>query len=98
MQPLLSKKPSHVMLHVGTNDEPNKDATADSILNGLLDIKKDIEAKLPNVTVTISTPIRRTDQTSAGKIIEEINNIGSKEIGHRGLHLDEKGVSNSPPI
>ena len=74
---------------------------------GLLDIKKDIEAKLPNVTVTISTPIRRTDQTSAGKIIEEINrnirslrlntfdnnNIGSKEIGRRGLHLDEKRVT-----
>jgi len=70
MQPLPSKKPSHVILHVGTNDAANKDSTAESIMNGLLNIKKDMEAKLPNVTVTISTPIRRADQSSAGKITE----------------------------
>ena len=73
MQPLLSKKPSHVRLHVGTNDAANKDFTAESIMNGLLNIKKDIEAKLPYVMATISTPIRRTYQTSAGKIIEELH-------------------------
>ena len=107
MQPLLSKKPSHVILHVGTNDVANKDSTADIILNRLLDIKKDIESKLPNVTVTISTPMKRTDQSSAGKIVDELNrkirslrlsivdnnNIGSKEIGRKGLHLNDKGVS-----
>ena len=107
MQPLLSKKPSHVIIHVGTNDAANKDSTADSILNGLLDLKKDIEVKLPNVTVMILTPMKRTDQPSAGKIIEQLNkkirslrlstvdnnNISQKEIGCKGLHLNDKGVS-----
>ena len=64
MQQLLSKKPSHVILHVETNDVTNKDFIAGSILDGLLDIEKDIEVKLPYVTVTISTPVRRADQTS----------------------------------
>ena len=107
MQPLLSIKPSHVVIHVRTNDAPNRGSTADSILSELLVIKKDIEAKLPNATVMISTPIKRTDQSSAGKIIEELNrkirslrlstvdnnNIGPKEIGRKGLHLNDKGVS-----
>ena len=73
MQPFLSKKPSHVIVHVGTNDATSKSSTASSILNGLLDIKKDIEAKLPNATVMISTPIKRTGQSSVGKIVEELN-------------------------
>ena len=107
MQPVLSNTSIHVIIHVGTNDATNKDSTADSILNGLLDIKKDIEAKLPHFKVTMSTPIKRTDQSSAGKIIEEVNrkirslglstvdnnNIGSKEIGRKGLHLNDKGIS-----
>ena len=29
MQPLLSKKPSHVIMHIGTNDAANKGSTAD---------------------------------------------------------------------
>ena len=107
MHHLLSKKPSHVILHVGTNDAANKDSTADIILNRLLDREKDIEVKLPNVTLTISTPMERTDQLSAGKIFDELNrkirslrlsivennNIGSKEIGRKGLHLNDKGVT-----
>ena len=107
MQPLLSKKPSHVIMHIGTNDAANKGSTADIILNSLLDIKKEIEATLPNVTVTVSAPIKRTDKSSAGKTIDELNrkirslrlstvdnnNIGFKEIGRKGLHLNDKGVS-----
>ena len=73
MQPVLSTKSSNVIIHVGTNDATTKDSTADSILNGLLDIKKDIEAKLVNFKVTISTTIKRTDPLSAGKIIEEVH-------------------------
>ena len=62
MQPLVSKKPSHVVIHIGTNDAANKGSTTDSILSELLDIKKDIEAKLPNVTViSICHPKRYGD-------------------------------------
>ena len=63
--------------------------------------------KLPNVAVMISTPMKRTDQPSAGKSIEQLNkkirslrlstvgnnNIGQKEIGRKGLHLNDRGVS-----
>ena len=73
MQPLLSKKPSHVIMHVGTNDATSKDSTADCTLDGLFHLNKTIEAKQLNVTVVISTPVRRTDQSSAGKIVEELN-------------------------
>ena len=55
----------------------------------------------------ISTPLKRTHQSSTGKIVEELNkktrsprlgtvdnnNVGSKERGRKGLHLNDKGVS-----
>ena len=40
IKPLLAKKPSKVILHFGTNDAVNKEATADKILDALLDLKK----------------------------------------------------------
>ena len=96
-----------MIIRVVTNDATSKSSTADSILNGLFCIKKDIEAKLPNATVMISTPIKRTYQSSAGKIVEELNrktrslrlniidnnSIVSKEVGRKEFHLNDKGVS-----
>ena len=107
MQPLLCKKPSKVILHVGTNDAAFKESTADSILDGLLETKKEIESKLPKATVVLSTPVYRTDQMRAGKIVAALNkkirclglnivdnnNLGLKEIGRKGLHLNGNGVS-----
>ncbi len=107
MQPLLTKKPSKVILHVGTNDAVNKEATADKILDALLDLKKEIETTLPECTVVLSTPMKRMDNGAAGKIIEALNkkilslglnivnneNISANDIGRRGLHLNNRGVS-----
>ena len=73
MQSLLCKKPSKVILHVETNDAAIKESTADSILDGLLETKKEIESKLPKATVVLSTAVYRTDQVRAGKIVAALN-------------------------
>ena len=65
MQPLLTKKPSKVALHVGTNVAGNKDA--------LLDLKKEIETKIPDCAVALSMPMWRLDNRCTGKIIEALN-------------------------
>ena len=56
MQPLISKKPSTVILHIGTNDANNKGATADKINDVILELKKEVDAKLPDAAVVISAP------------------------------------------
>eukprot|EP00112_Aurelia_sp_Birch-Aquarium-sp1_P005998 Seg1671.10 transcript_id=Seg1671.10/GoldUCD/mRNA.D3Y31 product="hypothetical protein" protein_id=Seg1671.10/GoldUCD/D3Y31 len=52
LKPLLRKKPTNVILHVGTNDSVNHDAG--TVINDLLDLKQSIEKELPNCTVVIS--------------------------------------------
>ena len=95
------------MLHIGTNDVTEKETTADKILDALLDLKKDIESELPECEVVISIPIMRTDKEAAGQMVESLNrklksldlniidnnNITAKDLGRRGLHLNNRGIS-----
>ena len=46
MQPLISKKPSTVIIHIGTNDAGIKGAAADKIIDSLLELKKEFDTKL----------------------------------------------------
>ena len=62
VKPLLRKKPSHVILHVGTNDAVNSDSNA--IVNQLINLKEYIENELPNSTVTLSLPMMRADDAN----------------------------------
>ena len=101
IKPLISNKPSKVIRHVGTNDAGNKAASAEKILDALLDLKKEIETALPDCTVVLSTPMKRMDNGAAGKIIETLNkrilsldlnivnnqNIGANDIGRKGCTL-----------
>ena len=107
MKPLLRKKPTKIILHIGTNDVTEKETTADKILDALLDLKKDIESELPECEVVISIPIMRTDKEAAGQMVESLNrklksldlniidnnNITAKDLGRRGLHLNNRGIS-----
>ena len=100
MQPLIRQKPSTVVIHIVTNDAGIKGATADKIIDALLELKKEIETKLPAAVVVISTPMKRNDKVGAGQIIETLNkkirglglnivdnkNIDSQDIGRKGLH------------
>ena len=107
MKPLLRKKPTKIILHIGTNEVTEKETTADKILDALLDLKKDIESELPECEVVISIPIMRTDKEAAGQMVESLNrklksldlniidnnNITAKDLGRRGLHLNNRGIS-----
>ena len=107
IKPLLRKKPSKVILHVGTNNASLKNANPDQILNALLDLKKDIGDQVPGCMVVISMPTKRFDNEEYGKIIESLNrkitdlgidaisnnNISRADIGRKGLHLNAKGTS-----
>ena len=73
MQPLISKNPVTVIIHVGANDADIKGATADKTIDNLFELKKAIESKLPEATVVISTPLKWNDKVGTGQIIETLN-------------------------
>ena len=73
MKPFISKKPSSVVIYVGINDAGVKGATADKITGDLLELQKEIETKLPEVIVVISTPLKWNNKVGAGQIIATLN-------------------------
>ena len=105
MVPLLRKRPTEVIVHIATNDASQGTSSADSVLNTILNLKKRIEELVPECEVIVSTPVRRFDNKTASNIIDLVNkklpglglniiknsNIGSSDIGRRGLHLDDRG-------
>ena len=72
---LLRKKPRHLILHVGANDAPNREKTADMIFDELIKLKLFAEAKVPNIKVIISCPIVRRDN--------EVANIKVLHLRHK---------------
>ena len=67
--PLLEKMPDYVLLHVGTNDAMDYEASA--IVKKILQIKEFIKQRVPNCKVIISRPIKRHDN-DASRVIEEV--------------------------
>ena len=104
IQPLLQKKPKTIILHIGTNDAPNK--TSQDIVNSLLDMRSFIVKKLPECKVVLSTPVKRTDNGKAmytlikvNKVLHELkidmvdnDNVTDKHLSRKGLHLNMKGA------
>ena len=104
--PLLRKKPSRLVAHVGTNDASF--SSAKTIADDLLKLQKFIQSILPECLVIISSPINRLDDNKKAitirnvnvilKNIAEINlidnnNITAKHLGKRKLHLNLSGSS-----
>ena len=100
--PLLAKRPSKVIVHVGTNDSPYK--PSDVIVNEISLLRTYIESNLPGGTVIISCPIMRTDNKLANITIRAIavamdsmpntilnDKINALCLGKKGLHLNPKG-------
>ena len=101
---LLRKKPSNIILHVGTNDSVNK--ASETILDDLLKLKHHIEQKAPGICVILSCPISRTDNGKARltilRLVKKIKfsnvnylcnvNVGENCLGVKGLHLNPRGV------
>ena len=71
LKPLLKKKPSILILHVGTNDTTN--CSSDNIVALILNLKEWIKTQLPDCRVIISLPIRRVDNRKADKVIADVN-------------------------
>ena len=105
LHPLLEKKPTFVILMVGTNDAPHKNA--EQILVELLKLKQHIEDTLPQCQVIISCPTLRNDRANpqAHKVVFDLrkklinlkipiilnDNINEEHIGKDGLHLNTYG-------
>ena len=102
--PLLEKMPDYVILHVGTNDAMDYEASA--IVKKILQVKEFIKLRVPNCKVIISRPIKRHDNDKASRVIEEgiaqfqklttdmigNENIEKKQLGKRGFHLNGLGL------
>ena len=102
--PLLSHNPSHILLHVSTNDSPTK--SADEMVIDMLRLKNFIQEILPSAKVIISLPTIRNDSFASNstlmqytKKIMQLNipimdnsNIHEEHIGRKGLHMNRRGV------
>ena len=103
--PIIKKKPSYLILHVGTNDA-TKSSSRD-ILNKLLNLKMQVTQELPDCKVFISTPTLRSDNGKAMLTLKQVTkhllelnidivdnrNITEQGVGRKVLHLNTKGTS-----
>ena len=102
LMPLLRKKPTNVIVHVGSNDAPFK--TAEDIFIEIKKLKIFIEKTLPNVNVYLSCPTIRSDNVRANSILRQLDerlkclsnvikndNVDTMCLGKKGLHLNAKG-------
>ena len=102
--PYLRKKPTNIIIHVGTNNA--KSDNSDTIIEKLIQLKEYILTKCPNANIVFSSLIIRLDDGDAAKVVDETNskllhlgvgisgndNITKEHISLRGLHLNGKGT------
>ena len=101
VDPILRKKPKHIIVHIGTNDATR--STSREILDKLLKLKTLIKETLPETEVTFSTSTIRSDNGKAALTVRNLcdhlsdlninildnRNITSKHLGRKGLHLNK---------
>ena len=104
--PLLRKRPSRIIAHIGTNDAAFSNAK--KIAGDLLKLQEFIISQLPECQVIISSPVNRLDDPNKAVVIRNVNvvlknmseielidnsNITVKHLGKRKLHLNLSGSS-----
>ena len=103
LTPLLKKKPTNIILHIGSNDAPYKSSA--NILMEIMDLKKNILSLLPMVNIHFSLPTLRVDNAKANEVLRELegklksvckdtisnSNVDRGCLGKKGLHLNPKG-------
>ena len=101
--PIIQKKPSNIILHVGTNDAKNLPSR--TVLDNLLKLKTLVKDSFPTCKVFISTPTLRTDDGKAQITVSQLtkhllqlkidtvsnNDINIRHLGSKGLHLNQSG-------
>ena len=70
--PVLRKKPSHLIIHVGTNDASQ--STSREILNKLLNLKSIAKDINPDCDVWLSTRTMRTDRRKEALTVSHLTN------------------------
>ena len=102
--PLMRKKPSALILHVGTNNTVSDSSKV--ILKKINSLISYIKINNPECKIIISQPVRRTDSGKAtltlnnlNKLLAELDvdkidnsNIDVSCLGKRGLHLNSIGT------
>ena len=102
--PLMRKKPSALILHVGTNNTVSDSSKV--ILKKINSLISYIKINNPECRIIISQPVRRTDNGKAtltlnnlNKLLAELDvdkidnsNIDVSCLGKRGLHLNSIGT------
>ena len=102
LTPLLKKKPTNIILHIGSNDAIHKSDV--EIIDEINNLKRHIENTLPEIKVFLSCPVIRTDNTRANLTLRKVDkyfkslpyivkndNVDSTCLGKMGLHLNRKG-------
>ena len=97
--PIIRKKPSHLIIHAGTNDA--KRLTSKEISDQLLNLKKFVSEQVPDCKVIISATVRSDDGKASLTVSQLTNhlrqlktdfvdntNITSRHIGIKELHLN----------
>ena len=103
LTPLLKKKPSNIILHIGSNDSPYK--SSERIVKEIIKLKLNIISILPDVKLFLSCPTMRFDNINANEVLRLVesklvslfkdvilhNNVDRSCLGKKGLHLNPKG-------
>ena len=107
IKPLLARKPHHVILLIGTNDIPDKNMTAETITEKIMEIGKNIEDH--GIRCTISELVTRSNVSTYNNKVKSVNmklkeitaktkigfveqsNIGYEHLNFEGLHLNKRG-------
>ena len=87
----LRKKPTHLILQVGTNDARNREVTSDQIYEGLIDLKTFSEELVPGIIVTISCPMVRCDNRYANEKLIRVKHRLIEDNKNRGLNIIVNG-------
>ena len=72
LTPIITKKPSNLIIHAETNGA--KRFTSREILNQLLNLKKIVTEQVPDCKVIILTPPVRSDDGKAGLTVRQLKN------------------------
>ena len=103
LAPLVKKRPTNIILHIGSNDAIEKNS--DQILKEILDLKANILSILPTVRVYLSCPTLRLDNRVVNDVLRDLDlklksltcdiisndNVDRTCLGKKGLHLNPKG-------
>ena len=109
LQPTLKAKPSHLIIHVGTNDLYGK--LPDEIAQDIAELGKTATKQVPGLKLYISELITRSDGEDYDKKVQYINkllettcrnqswqfikhsNINKSHLNQGGLHLNRRGTA-----